>query len=385
VTLLKVLQTFANCNFSSAITGNLSAFPLKQLTLAAIKHIIGFFVLLLCFSSAYCQQLTGVWKGRINNSRVELKMIQNGDSITGTSYYHGLLNNYRRYTIKGYFDPYTNSVVWWDDQLISNNGVNTSEKAWLSVADFDCPGSGRMFLDGKTSEKDTKQTKGVVSLTKVDRSSFHDEWDFIINTYTRGGNNRYLIDSVSRIALARKPEPEKVIIAKQPKPVPEKIITLKQPKSTPTPAPSVAANTPPLRKIPEPALAVITKPAKPLTIDEMFNTRKKIFNTEIPLSGDSIELRFYDNAEVDGDSISLFLNDKMIFTHVRLTGNAYTIRLPVKDMQLNNELVMVAENLGAIPPNTSFMVAFVGDKRYEAQLESTENSSCLIRLRKSSN
>jgi hypothetical protein len=43
---------------------------------------------------------------------------------------------------------------------------------------------------------------------------------------------------------------------------------------------------------------------------------------------------------------------------------------------------MVAENLGAIPPNTSYMVAIVGDKRFDAQLESTENSSCLIRLRK---
>jgi hypothetical protein len=338
--------------------------------LAAIKHIISFFAFLFCFSSTFCQQLTGVWKGRINNNRVELKMIQNGDSITGTSYYHGLLNNYRRYTIKGYFDPYTNSVVWWDDQLISNKGVNTSEKEWLSVADFDCPGSGRMYLDGKTSEKEKKEEpEGVVTLTKVEKSSFHDEWDFIINTYTRGGNNRYLIDSVSRIALARKTEPEKVIIAKQPKP-------------SPTPAPSVAAKTPQVQKIPEPAVAVISKPAKPLTIDEMFTTRKKIFNTEIPLTGDSIELRFYDNAEVDGDSISLFLNNKMIFTHVRLTGSAYTIMLPVKDMQLDNELVMVAENLGAIPPNTSYMIALVGNKRYDAQLESTESSSCLIRLRK---
>jgi hypothetical protein len=43
---------------------------------------------------------------------------------------------------------------------------------------------------------------------------------------------------------------------------------------------------------------------------------------------------------------------------------------------------MVAENLGTIPPNTSFMVALVGDKRYEAKLSSTENSSALIRLKK---
>jgi hypothetical protein len=43
---------------------------------------------------------------------------------------------------------------------------------------------------------------------------------------------------------------------------------------------------------------------------------------------------------------------------------------------------MVAENLGTIPPNTSYMVAIVGDKRYEAKLASTENSSALIKLKK---
>jgi hypothetical protein len=98
--------------------------------------------------------------------------------------------------------------------------------------------------------------------------------------------------------------------------------------------------------------------------------------------GDSIEIRFYDNAEVDGDSISLFLNGRLLFQHIRLTDKAYTLKLPVSTLQETNELVMVAENLGAIPPNTSFMVAMSGDKRFEAMLASTENSSALIRLYK---
>ena len=41
---------------------------------------------------------------------------------------------------------------------------------------------------------------------------------------------------------------------------------------------------------------------------------------------------------------------------------------------------MVAENLGSIPPNTSFMVAIVGNKRYEARLFANENSSALVRI-----
>jgi hypothetical protein len=64
------------------------------------------------------QQITGVWKGKIDRKKVELKIIQKGDSLTGTSYYYESANSYSRYSIKGYFDPNTNSAVWWDDQLL---------------------------------------------------------------------------------------------------------------------------------------------------------------------------------------------------------------------------------------------------------------------------
>ena len=122
------------------------------------------------------------------------------------------------------------------------------------------------------------------------------------------------------------------------------------------------------------------EPAKPQTVEEKFVTRKKTFVKEIPVSGDSIELHFYDNAEIDGDSISLFLNDKLIFQHVRLTGNAYTIKLAVSELNATNELTMVAENLGTIPPNTSYMIVMVGETRYDARLESTEGSSAMVRF-----
>jgi hypothetical protein len=124
------------------------------------------------------------------------------------------------------------------------------------------------------------------------------------------------------------------------------------------------------------------EPPKPETIDEMFVSMKKLVTKEIVLEGDSIRLSFYDNAEVDGDSISLFLNNAMIFTHVRLAATPYVITLPVDQLANENDLVMVAENLGAIPPNTAFMIAMVGTIRYEAYLESTEQSSSVIRFTK---
>lgn len=325
----------------------------------------------LFLSSLRAQQVTGVWKGKINKQKVEVKIVQNGDSLTGTSYYYASAGNYSRYSIKGYFDPNTNSVVWWDDQLIEDKSgmLGTPGKTpQLSTADFNCPGGGEMYLDGKAVPKERPSTEGPVALTKVNGPSFSDEWDYVIDNYTLGANDPDIIDSVRLIAS-----------------IPGRRKPTKEPKAPPiaqSPIPGmVVISMPPEIKEERPRPPVVSKPQ---TIEEKFIARRKVFTTDIPVTGDSIELRFYDNAEIDGDSISLFLNNKLLFEHIRLTDKAYTIKLPVSDMDSSNELTMVAENLGSIPPNTSFMVALVGDKRYEAKLASTENSSAVIRLLKAS-
>ena len=116
--------------------------------------------------------ITGVWKGKINKQKVEVKIIQNGDSLTGTSYYYESVNNYRRYSIKGYFDQNTNSAVWWDDQLLEEKSGRFSVSIpgkipMLSRADFNCPGDGKMMLDGKAADKEEDRPKGDVHLDKT--------------------------------------------------------------------------------------------------------------------------------------------------------------------------------------------------------------------------
>lgn len=146
------------------------------------------FLLLLSFSPVFisAQMITGTWKGKINKQRVEVKIIQQGDSLTGTSYYYESANNYRRYSIKGYFDGNTNAVVWWDDQLLEEKSGRFSisipgNMPLLSRADFNCPGGGKMMLDGNAAEKeDETDIKGDVHLDKTNNPVFEDEWDFVL-------------------------------------------------------------------------------------------------------------------------------------------------------------------------------------------------------------
>ncbi|HUR66986.1 MAG TPA: hypothetical protein VMZ03_11620 [Chitinophagaceae bacterium] len=345
----------------------------------------GCFLLLVfsCFSLPLsAQMITGVWKGKINRQRVEVKIIQNGDSLTGTSYYYESANNYRRYTIKGYFDQATNAAVWWDDQLVEEKSgrfsISTPGKMpMLSRADFNCPGGSRMMLDGKVARRDEElDIKGDVHLDKSSDPEFEDEWDFVIGNYTIGANDPDIIDSIGAIALSSHSVTDEPIKTRpeEKKPV---VITSATPKSGDPSTQNVQKPGPVIQR---PAPVAVAVPVKAPTIEEKFVTRKKVFIKEIPVSGDSVELRFYDNAEIDGDSISLFLNDKLLFQHIRLTGNAYSIKLAVSELNETNELTMVAENLGAIPPNTSYMVVMVNEKKYDAYLASSEGSSAMIRF-----
>lgn len=313
------------------------------------------------YNSSIAQTITGAWKGKIKNTKVELKLVRSGDSLTGTSYYYESKSNFRRFTVKGYFDPLTNEAIWWDDQLVADktSGIFarvSSPEALLSTADFNCPGEDEMLLDGLASLRDDKDAaKRNVNLQKTALPLFGDEWDFVIHNYTIGANDPEIIDSISHIALKQTPIVEQKSIASRPEPIERQA----------TPGITLENKT------------VLTTPP---TVEQKFAARKKTLATVIPLAADSIELRFYDNAEIDGDSIALFLNDRLLYKNIRLTEAAYVVKLSTASLESDNELVMVAENLGSIPPNTSLMVAIVGDKRYEARLQSTTHSSALIRF-----
>ena len=325
---------------------------------------------LLSFSLTKAQMVTGNWHGKINGQKAEVKIVKTGDSITGTSYYYTSASNYRRYTIKGYFDEKSNEVIWWDDRLVEEKAgsvFNSPGKVpLLSRADFNCPGAGVMLLDGSSNEKNEEIKDGTVHLEKTYKGPlFNDEWDWVIDNFTVGTNDPYIIDSVSLIAFNpdRKPAPK----AEPP------VAANKRPGMVAIP-PTADKKEPK----PEPQKIVVAPPS----IEQKFIARKKKVFTTIPVSGDSISLSFYDNAIVDGDSISLFLDGRMIFSHIKLSDKPYTVKLAVNELSEESELVMVAENLGDIPPNTSYMVAMVGDKRHAANLSSTEDSSAVIRLRK---
>ncbi|MBK8496728.1 MAG: LamG domain-containing protein [Chitinophagaceae bacterium] len=118
----------------------------------------------------------------------------------------------------------------------------------------------------------------------------------------------------------------------------------------------------------------LVEPAKELVLEK----RKNELVREISVDRDSIAVTLYDNSIIDGDSITLIYNDKILATHLLLTEKPKTFYIKIAPGSSRNELVMYAENLGSIPPNTALMVIYDGNKRYELNISSSKTTNGVV-------
>lgn len=106
---------------------------------------------------------------------------------------------------------------------------------------------------------------------------------------------------------------------------------------------------------------------------------KELVKTFTIPAGD-IRLDFYDNAEIDNDTITVLLNGKLLLYRKMLTARPLTISLRAFP-NTDYELVMYADNLGTIPPNTALLVITAGVNKYEVRLASSEEKSAAVKFR----
>jgi hypothetical protein len=177
---------------------------------------------------------------------------------------------------------------------------------------------------------------------------------------------------------------------------PPKTSTTKPATGTP-PKTSTATAKAPTSKPKEPAVATaptktqtidknvpsIEKPKAPSTITSpgisRIDKRNKEIIKTIEVDSRSFRVDLYDNGQIDGDTISLYLNGKLMVSRQRLSTEPISLKVTMTED--DNELIMYAENLGSIPPNTALMVVTVGDKRYEVNISSSEKTNGAVRFR----
>lgn len=110
-----------------------------------------------------------------------------------------------------------------------------------------------------------------------------------------------------------------------------------------------------------------------------FERRNNALLQTVTVEHSTVKIDLYDNGEIDGDSISIFYNGKVLLSHKRLSEKPISLEVPVNVDEVN-ELVMYADNLGSIPPNTALMIVMDGNKRYEVRMTSDLKKSGTIRF-----
>ena len=118
-----------------------------------------------------------------------------------------------------------------------------------------------------------------------------------------------------------------------------------------------------------------------------FSKRKLETIRTVEIAQDSLVFSLYDNGAVDGDTVSVLLNGQVIMPRVGLlvTATSKTIYL-TPEMGDSISVVMYAENLGSIPPNTGLLVIHDGQKIYEIRFSGDlDKNSKIILVRKKEN
>ena len=117
---------------------------------------------------------------------------------------------------------------------------------------------------------------------------------------------------------------------------------------------------------------------EPAIVPPVLKNRENEVVQSLLVNTNEISISIYDNGTIDHDTISVYLDKKLVINHQMLTTNAITLKLKMDETTDYHELVMVADNLGDIPPNTSLMVVKAGEKRYEVRIASTEQKNAVV-------
>lgn len=115
-------------------------------------------------------------------------------------------------------------------------------------------------------------------------------------------------------------------------------------------------------------------PPAPLILKTRENELARRFETQ----AGEIKIDIYDNGEIDGDTVSIYHNNVLFRSHMRLSQKPISFTINVDPSQSHHEIIMVAENLGSIPPNTSIMLITIGTRRFQVFISSSEQKNAKV-------
>ncbi len=325
----------------------------------------------------YAQDFTGIWKGFLYTTGsplpYELAISETDGKLSGYSLTIFIMDGKENTGVKSMkIKTRKENLIIEDDDLVYNDYTTASKRVTLfgnlsfEKEDTFIILAGSFF----TRSLDRSSYKGTIRLQKVKNNTesklaarlnsmnLLSSLSFTNTKYIKKENEPVVISTVpttSALVKSEKTEVKAVSV-----PVEKKL----------TPASDVSGQK---KTVPD---------VKPVAAADLA-TRKTEIIRNIYFQSDSLILSLYDNGEIDGDTVSIVVNDKVIIGRQGLSATSFSTTLHIHSGEGDSlRLVMYAENLGRIPPNTGVLVIQDGNEKHQVRFEGDLNKNPAIILRR---
>lgn len=327
------------------------------------NSLITLTVLSLFVNSARCQNITGIWEGIMGDEYLKLNIVQNGNQLCGYTFDFVLKDkkSYCKTYFTGNFDPALQ--VW---TIVGRSFiVNSGDHVLMTLKFWHPPRSSRNELRGM-------EATGNSFFNFLDIETGNNFW---LKKTAASPSEVPGFESVCFVHV-----PDKAIKSKPSEIVSKRKVNVQ--KKQPVASDDTVAINKFTRQQTETALLKVKekegeKYYNKEAIDKI-NSRKNIFFSTLVVHEPEVEIKLYDNGIVDNDTVSIYYNQQLLRSKQRLTETPITIKLKIDPNQTNNELILYAENLGGIPPNTALIVVTAGKKRYELHASANMKENAVL-------
>jgi hypothetical protein len=296
-----------------------------------------FCIALFCSTISFSQNLTGTWEGKMDGEQfLQVNIMHSSKGICGFTYDY-VINDKRSYC-RAYFQASYNrskqTIVIAGTKFLENSGSHTLMNL--------------KFGYSKEGEQEYLTMKNTL-LSLLDRIS-------------RGGSSgNFYLRKVSNT-----PSP---YLKDLYEPCTERPVgTLKRDTTVAEKPIVIVKDTPIIKKIEPIKVDTIVKITVP-TIEKQVIERKNNVIKTIKVYSPTLLITLYDNGVVDGDTISVLHNGKLLVDHQLLDAKGIDVTVELSKENPHHEIVLFAHNLGSIPPNTALLVIKAGKERYELRAE----------------
>ncbi len=343
------------------------------------KRLIITCFILLCSAIVFSQSspginMSGLWTGLMYNDttglnyRYEIAISEKNGNLSGYSHTFFILDNKEYYGVKKLKITIDgNKVITQDLKLVDNNYPIKPPKGVyvVNVLNFEMK-DDVLLLSGLFETNRTRQYAPVTGYIHVEKKIDFKRSSLLPRLEALG-----LADELSFVQEEKKKAVTKTeAVTEQPvvktKPAKEKPI-----KEKPAKEKEVV-----VKETPQENTTAQNKPAADIN-NRIIETIQSVY-----YKSDSLVLTLYDNGEVDGDTVSVLMNGEVIMPMVGLSTNAVRKTIYTKDIPDSIQIVMYAENLGSLPPNTGLLIVYDGTVRYEIRFSGDLKKNAAIVFRR---